>query len=286
MPDGRRAVGTVILLACLCPGLAAAASPAAPRPSAGCRAATVDSGRPLERSIDVGGVRRTYILDVPETVQAGVPVPLLFDFHGFEHSGVGVWRVSRFKDFAAVERFVTVYPDGLPVTLLGREGRGWQIRTVDGNRDLAFVAALLDDLEGRYCIDRGRVYATGFSNGAFLSNLLACTWPDRFAAVAPVGGGALTTPCTPARAVPVLIHHGRNDQLIPPEHARAARDAWRTIDGCGAPVTDGCEWARGCRDGAEVGYCEDDGGHHWPEAATARIWEFFRRHPLPAPATP
>jgi polyhydroxybutyrate depolymerase len=254
--------------------------PVTPRPSSGCRAAAVATGRPLARTIDVGGVKRSYLLDVPDSVRPRAPTPVLFDFHGFGHSAAGVWRVSGFKDLAAREGFITVYPDGLPVELLGRSGAGWQIFSLGDNRDVAFTRAVLDDLERTYCVDRARVYATGFSNGAFFSTLLACAMADRFAAVAPVSGGRLTVPCDPRRAVPIIIFHGRQDDVVPVQQARQARDAWVEKDGCREHASDGCEWHRECRDGAEVRYCEADFGHHWPPEATAQIWDFFTQHPL------
>ncbi len=265
-----------------------------PRPSRGCAVDSIERGHPLNGSIEVGGARRAYILDVPASVQAHVPAPLVLDFHGFGGSARDVWRASTFHESAARDGAITVYPDGLPVHLLGRDAPGWQITSVDGNRDLAFTTALLDRLERDYCIDEARVFATGFSNGGFFSHLLGCTMADRFAAVAPVGGGMLTA-CAPSRAVPVLIHHGRNDPIVPVEDARKARDTWLAIDQCRqpsqtppdrtAPPQDGhaakeCERHRGCRDGVEVIYCENDGTHHWPAAANERIWSFFRAHPM------
>jgi polyhydroxybutyrate depolymerase len=256
----------------------------APLPSAGCNAASIESGRRIEKTIDVGGAERTYILDVPEGAKPGRPVPLLFDFHGFQHSGAGVWKVSKFGDLAARDPFLTVYPDGLPVKLEIRgtvwEGRGWQMGEIDGNRDLAFVRALLDDLERRYCIDRARVFSTGFSNGGFFSSLLGCAMADRFAAIAPVGGGPLNVPCAPPRGVPVLIHHGRFDDLIPPSRARQSRDDWVRVNACREATSNGCESNTECRDGAVVEYCEGEYGHTWPVEATGRIWEFFRKNPM------
>ena len=284
----RRLVGTgralgAIAVAVLVATTAAHAAEVPPRPSAGCAAATVQTGRELLRTIDVDGVTRTYILDVPERIHPRQPVPLLLDFHGFGHSAAGVWKVSGFKDLAARDGFITAYPDGLPVHLMGREAPGWEIFSVDGNRDLAFTKRLLDTLEQTYCIDEARVFVTGFSNGAFLANVLGCVMADRFAAIAPVSGGRITVPCTPSRGVPVIIHHGRNDDRVPVAQGREARDAWIKTDACREHASNGCEWHRGCRDGAEVEYCEDDGVHHWPVAATARIWEFFKEHPMPSP---
>jgi len=267
-----------------------AAAPVPPRPSPGCAATTIETGRRLERTIEIDGTRR-YILDVPEGARPQEPVPLLFDFHGFGHSGGGVWNVSRFKDMATREPFITVYPDGSTVHLLGRDGAGWDVFTTDDNRDLRFVSGLLDQLERTYCIDLARVYATGFSNGAFLSYRLACTQANRFAAVAPVGGAEVSLPCAPPRAVPVLIYHARNDEMVAVERARAARDAWVTRNQCAGdrpPVerapspspSPSCERYTSCRDGADVEYCEGDFGHHWPVEATERIWAFFRAHPM------
>ena len=251
------------------------------RPSAGCSAATLDRGRELHRTIDVDGVSRAYILDVPDSVQPKKPAPLVLDFHGFGHSAEGVWNVSGFKPLAARDGVIMVYPDGLPVHLLGRDAPGWEIFTTGKNRDLALTTMLLDHLEKTYCIDRARVFSTGFSNGAYFTYLLACRMADRFAAVAPVSGGQVPGACDPGRAVPVLIHHGRQDDLVPVAQARAARDAWIQRDRCHEHVSNGCERHRDCRDGSEVEYCEGDFAHRWPLDATERIWEFFRAHAMP-----
>jgi polyhydroxybutyrate depolymerase len=274
----------------ICTAAARAAEPVPARPSSGCQLDHLEHGRRLTGSLGVGGVTRQYVLDVPDTVQAHTPAPLLLDFHGFGHSGAGVWNVSGFRDVAAHAGFITVYPEGLPVhlTIRGEDmvGPGWEMYTVDGNRDLVFVRALLDDLERRYCIDRARIFATGFSNGAFFSALLGCVMADRIAAVAPVSGGPLRVACTPSRGVPILIQHGRQDTLIPVEAARTARDDWLKVDQCAVdtkePDGPACERWTACRPGAVVEYCEEDFVHTWPPQATARVWDFLQHHPLPA----
>ena len=256
------------------------------RPSAGCKAPEIQHGRRLQRAIEVDGSQRSDILDVPDQVKASVPVPLLLDFHGFGHSGAGVWNVSAFRALAEREGFITAYPDGLPVKLRLQgeeyERPGWEIGSLDSNRDLRLVSRLLDQLEQTYCVDLRRVYATGFSNGAFFSSMLGCVMPDRFAAVAPVSGGPLSVPCAPARGVPILIQHGSKDDVVPVELAHQARDAWIAVDACAESATEGtCEVHTECRNGAVVEYCEEAYPHAWPPSATARIWEFFRAHPMP-----
>ncbi|CAE7286688.1 ESTA [Symbiodinium sp. CCMP2592] len=79
-------------------------------------------------------------------------------------------------------------------------------------------------------VDFSRIYATGMSNGGFMSHRLACEASDMLAAIAPVSGvissqddanTKLPKPwwsqkyrCQPARKVPVLHFHGQNDMLV------------------------------------------------------------------------
>jgi polyhydroxybutyrate depolymerase len=268
----------------------------AARPSKGCARPSLATGRRIEQTIDVAGVERSYVLDVPDTLKPGEPAALLFDFHGIGHSGGGVWQVSGFRALAPRERFITVYPDGLQVSFTRGDrnfsGPGWEIRTFDRNRDIDFTLAMLDRLEADYCIDRARVFSTGFSNGAYFSHVLGCTHADRFAAVAPVSGGWLGPwACKPPRAVPVLIQHGTEDDVIDVAEARRAHDAWLEIDACPkaaspASAADasgiGCTTSGACRDGAVVEYCEGPFAHRWPASATERVWTFLKAHPLPA----
>ena len=43
-----------------------------------------------------------------------------------------------------------------------------------GTDDVALIGKILDDVEAGLCVDTDRVYATGYSNGAFLTSVLAC----------------------------------------------------------------------------------------------------------------
>ena len=249
----------------------------------GCRSQILH-GRRIARTIDVDGVTRNYIVDVPQQIEANVPVPLLFDFHGFGHSGAGVWQVSGFRALAEKHHFITVYPTGLPIklTLRGQEytNAGWQMEASKTNRDLAFVRAMLTEIGNNYCIDLERVYATGFSNGAFFSSLLGCEMSETFAAVAPVSGGGLRSPCKPKRPVPIIIHHGNQDTLITVDRARAGRDQWVQANKCEDspgknPDAPACQRYSQCLGRSAVVYCEESFAHRWPSQATGRIWSFL-----------
>ena len=61
--------------------------------------------------------------------------------------------------------------------------------------DETYLEAVVSTMESRACVDIKRVYATGFSGGARMSSQLACDAATTFAAVAPVSGLRLPTPC-------------------------------------------------------------------------------------------
>ena len=60
------------------------------------------------------------------------------------------------------------------------------------NGDVAFTDAILTQLEGDLCVDKSRVFASGFSFGGGMAMALACTRADVFRAVAFFSGADLT----------------------------------------------------------------------------------------------
>ena len=85
--------------------------------------------------------------------------------------------------------------------------------------DVAFVDALLDEIEATHCVDTGRILAAGVSNGgAFVWGLgQDAAIAPRFRAMASVIGlphrGYLDGP---ARPVPMLLITGQTDPIVPP----------------------------------------------------------------------
>jgi polyhydroxybutyrate depolymerase len=76
------------------------------------------------------------------------------------------------------------------------------------------VSALLDQIEANQCVDETRIYATGLSDGAIMTSLLACEMSDRIAAFAPVSGVQLPKLCPAKRRVPILAFHGTADPIL------------------------------------------------------------------------
>jgi len=86
--------------------------------------------------------------------------------------------------------------------------------------DIGFIDTLLDELEATYCIDRSRIYVTGFSNGGMMAQRLGCELNHRLAAIAPQHGQlALGFNCEPKHdePMPIINIWGTNDEIAPGE---------------------------------------------------------------------
>ena len=162
--------------------------------------------------------------------------------------------------------------------------------------DVKFTARLLDDLATVVRVDPKRVFATGISDGAMMSYMLAAELSDRIAAIAPVSGTLAIAKINLKRPVPVMHFHGTADTYVPYDGPRTAWQrglkmlpveeaikAWAKLDGCpdqpkvtsmpdtakdGTTVTK-LVYGPGT-DGAEVVlFVIKNGGHAWPGRAAA-----------------
>lgn len=234
---------------------------------------------PASGAIDITeeDLLRTAILHVPSGYDPATPTPLVLNFHGYTSSGGAQERVSGFSAAADTFGFLVVYPDGAGAP------RAWNSGTrlgAGGADDVRFTLALIDHLAAIACVDRSRVFATGYSNGGGMSDRLACDEAGSFAAIATVAGLYATLPCEPTRPVPVVAFHGVDDGVVPYEGGELGAIAvemwaanWAVRNGCTTgPVTDPpvgrvvrLVW-EGCAAPVEL-YRVEDGGHTWPGAA-------------------
>jgi len=180
-----------------------------PAPSAGCAGAQDVPAGSSEQTIGFGGDTWRYFQAVPERDDPGEAAPLLLSLHGYLSPAEIQAGIAEFEAIAATEGFVTVTPQAI-----GEPYPYWSL-SPEGRDDVAFVEALLDQVEADLCVDRNRIFATGYSGGAMLSSLLACRLPDRVAAIGPVAGVSDFDGCEPSRPVPVLAFHGTEDPDIP-----------------------------------------------------------------------
>jgi polyhydroxybutyrate depolymerase len=280
-----------------------------------------DAAALVERTVDVGGMKRTYLLRVPEKVKDAPEVPVVLVFHGGLGRPENMPDTTGFNKLADAEGFVVAYPRGTSRvegveldTWNGGLCCGWaQANHID---DVGFIRALLDDLSGVVAVDPRRIFAAGLSNGAIFSYRLACELADRIAAIGPVSGTQNTAECHPAQPVSVIHFHGTADRMVPLEggygegvsgfsFAPVAESIhfWAANDGCAAAVDrtqNGPilhEVHTPCALGTAVElYIIDGGPHGWPGGvayapgaedpsnaidATMVMWEFFKAHPKP-----
>ena len=157
------------------------------------------------------GIPRTYTLYIPSGWTNTSQFPLLIAMHGLTQTGNEMMNFSGFNIIAEEKEFIVVYPDGV--------SNSWNVGFPGGSEadDVGFLSALIDTLNQDYNIDLSRVYATGFSNGGFMSYRLACELGDRIAAIGPVSGtmtNGLYEQCQPIRKIPMIHIHGTNDFVV------------------------------------------------------------------------
>lgn len=252
----------------------------------------------IRGTLDWQGATRGYLLSVPPD-SGTAPLPLVIALHGAGGDGGSFAAETRLGAAANARKMLVVFPDG---TEAAPRRRLWNARfccgaaITAGIDDIGFVGALIDHLAAERPVDRGRIYATGMSNGGMLVYELAATHPDWFAAIAPVAsaiGGTLRSGegyliNAPGEPVPVMMLHGRKDSFVlfdggaspvlhfPNHWKTSVADAlsfWAAADGC-APEPQASEPVPGtlrrveypgCQAGSEVVLWEiEQGDHEWP----------------------
>jgi poly(3-hydroxybutyrate) depolymerase len=240
--------------------------------------------------IVVAGKPRAFTIRLPAGYDPARPYPLVFGLHGAGGNGPSFgayFPLVRGMEDAAI----FVFPSALFYELDGRTT--WRYPTEE---NVAFFDALVETITANLCVDRARIFASGFSSGGFYSNTLGCRRGDVLRAIVPVAGGdrdfsdaegndlcaghvavmVISSPLDstdPTGGPPGISHHQRGIR---------ARDYFRVRNGC-LDETDpsgdaGCVQYRGCMPDAEVVYCEHGQGHAWPLELQAEASRFVTRY--------
>ena len=251
-------------------------------------------------SFDADGTERSFLLFTPGCNSDAEPLPLVLMFHGGGGSAEGVSRDTGWSDLAERECLLVAYPEGLPSDIakppsflknpqLWNDGSGRFNGEVD---DIGFVEDMVVIIGDNFPIDPGRIYATGFSNGASMAFRVGIELQDIFSAIAPVSGALWCEDFLLSTPVSLLYMTGTADPLNPMEGGvpkLATGDGelgggkakppvighvmtWSEVLGCDPSakilVDEGIlrgEVFRDCAGGSEVQYYTLEGiGHHWP----------------------
>lgn len=274
-------------------------------------------------SLIVGDLQRTYTLRLPSSYD-GTPLPLVIAMHGGFGSGLQLEGQSGLTAKADEEGFAVVYPDGhpSPINIRTWNAGGCCGYAMNNNiDDVGFINALLDTLITSFAIDTQRIYATGMSNGGFMSYRLACELSDRIAAIAPVSASMTIAMCEPARPVPVLAMHSYLDTSVPylggvgdgvSDHYNSPQDSVATAFALHADcavlndtIQNDAEltvvrWHECDCQKEMLLYMTHDGGHSWPGGvqtggigdppsqvidANDLMWDFFQQYTLECTST-
>lgn len=265
-------------------------------------------------SIVSGGIYRSYRLYVPAAYNGSSARPLIINMHGYTSNASAQQLYSNFMPIADTANFLMVYPQG---TMYGGQpfwNAGISPTLVD---DKGFMDHLIDSLKLSYNIDLNAVYATGMSNGGYMSQTLACELSNRITAIASVTGAMFATQyganCHATRPVPMMQIHGTADGTVPYNGNSTSMPIdsvvkhWVRKNGCNPTPTfsnvpntntaDGCTaehyvYSNGNSGSSVELYKVIGGAHTWPGApftvgvtnqdfsASKEIWRFFRKYRL------
>ncbi len=273
----------------------------------------------ISGSLVVDGITRTYTLVLPTGYYLSASnYSLVIALHGGGGSGTQFESSCKLTDKANAAGFVVVYPDGTGGIRTWNAGTCCGSAVTNNVNDVKFISQLIDQLVANYKINPKKVYATGHSNGGMLSYRLACELSNKIAAIAPNASTmVVTSPCNPARRVPILHMHSKLDQNIPYTGGYGSGisgvyappldsvfTVWSTINTCPPALqvtttTTGYTLKRWllCANSTTIHYyLTNDGGHSWPSGlpgsagadtpstainANDLLWDFFKQFQLP-----
>ncbi|MGJ4168232.1 alpha/beta hydrolase family esterase [Corynebacterium macclintockiae] len=254
----------------------------------------IGNGQQINVYTRSGGYNRRYILEMPTHYNPARPAPVIFGFDGWRDTPENFRRYSRLYETGARQQAIKVFPESI--------NHGWEgapYAVVKGGTDLRFFLQIIDEVDRTYNIDRGRIYATGHSNGGGMTAVVACHLPHVFAGAAAVGG-AFYDPVNRGcknRAIPFLIMHGRGDTMMKigggyrhnGAHYMAVRDlvnSYARRNGCGFPprvtrIPGGERHVYPCAR-KELQLILNPQSHTWNRVpdASQEVWNFLSRQRL------
>ena len=175
---------------------------------------------------EIGGWMREWYVYVPQQVKENPdhPVPLVFAMHGYTCSGEIYTGNSDWYKVADKHGFIVVHPTATPGQMMLSNQAcnpdnvplpAWNFmhNAQGGPDELQFFRTLLNKVSADHSVDRTRVYVTGHSHGSVMTQVLAMTMTDVFAAAAPCSGILFQMPDMNIRELPEIVQ--RKDVQIP-----------------------------------------------------------------------
>ena len=284
---------------------------------------TTPGGTPRECAVD-GYADRPMDVYVPSSY-AGDAMPVVIFLHGGGGNSHNAQATtcsdgdpadsSCLQAVGDREGFITVFANGYHRPANPLNMRTWNAgggttfacasgaACTDGSDDVAYVSAVIDQIESDYAIDSSRVYVVGFSDGAAMAHRVGCELSGRVAAIVAVSGAneiGADGACAPTDPVAVMHIHGTADTCwsyvssreacadgdpLPKAGVAESTAVWVAALGCDnvavastmpdVDPTDGTTTSvatyGGCQGGVEVRILTvDGGGHVYPQGSKVR----------------
>ncbi len=255
-------------------------------------------------TVMVGATSRRTLTYVPKRVEKSPA--LVISLHGMNQSPEYQQGQTQWSALADTEGFIVTYPES--------KGSMWD---VSGASDILFVKAVIKDMELTHCVDKNRIYLSGFSMGSWLTYLCMDKLADEVAAIGTVSGVAIGRQPSANRRVPVMHIHGTGDNVFKytgdlshpaggyPDIGEYVK-RWAAYEGCDTehpqvvtPYPHDNKKSSATRyiysnvdEGIEVSLIAIAGKGHWHSnepggvETTKELWSFFKRYKLSASSAP
>ncbi|NNC56209.1 MAG: hypothetical protein HKO12_01530 [Woeseiaceae bacterium] len=278
-------------------------------------------------SFEHNGLEREYFVFLPSSYANGVQHPVAIFMHGYGGSATGTEAevTNGLTRYAEEFGYIMVFPQSTWFMSDGAPDERWEVTSwnhiSDGfdrgpegpicaadaepapcppecgtcgkcgwascHDDVGFLKELIARIASDFSVNTGRVYVSGFSNGAMMANRIACEASDLLAGVALIGGRVEPGfECTPGTALPLLQINGGEDETVPSDgrvsdsgyfyaSTRSIAETWNDGAECAAETR---EWASPTMAGESVQCtiaCAEsnresidclwpEGDHRWP----------------------
>ncbi|HET7464625.1 MAG TPA: PHB depolymerase family esterase [Longimicrobium sp.] len=203
---------------------------------------------------------RFYRVYIPSTY-TGTARPLMVMLHGCLQDGYDFAAGTRMNSFAESRNFIVLYPEqGTAYNPSDCWNWFYTSNQVRGSGEPSVIAGMIDWVKSHYAVDGTRVGVAGFSAGAAMATIMACTYPDKVRKLAEVAGvqyGAATTSgggtnamlfgsiydpnsmgtdcynrmaTGGPRTIPTLVFHGSADGTVNVVNAHQTSQQWTQTD--------------------------------------------------------
>ena len=228
----------------------------------------IPAGQWVERSLTVEGAARAYFVWLPDGYDPNHAYPVVYQFHGCSDN-----RETNNVPVQSESGDAAIHVRGRAVDTCWDDA-------VDGS-GVALFDAVVPAVEGDFCADSTRRFATGYSSGSFMVHRLACIRAHMLRGVATIAGGHGGSDCT--GAVAALLIHDQDDTTVNISASEAARASHLERNGCDVDATrtptdhPPCEAYAGCTAGLPVVWCQTAGmGHSRQDSLAApAFWDFL-----------